>query len=140
LSKRNDNESAASIKESARPGRTLPFSCAETVSPCQSGFYIGSDHYTGQKELLTEKIGEITVDVGGGTATVGLYEDKFGRLVVYRTKRVPTFDAYDRLYDKRYWRWFYIVKDFESLEPTALVCCFEDEDNKDWFWHVYQNI
>lgn len=41
----------------------------------------------------------------------GTFRDSYGRVVVCVSERFPCFDSSDRLYEKRYFRWWLIVED-----------------------------
>lgn len=54
----------------------------------------------------------------------GLYKDIFGRRVLAVKERFPCFDSYDYQYEKRYYRWFYLIY------KNRLTCVYyEDESN-----------
>lgn len=48
-------------------------------------------------------------------------QDIYGREVFALRERYPCFDVYDRMYENRYYRWFYI------REGDTLTCVYRDD-------------
>lgn len=57
----------------------------------------------------------------------GSFFDCHGRRVICFTERFPCFDSYDRLYEDRHYRWWFI------LEPERLTRIYHEDDTKDVF-------
>ena len=116
----------------------LPFECKVSASRRTSGFYIGSDFYSGKGDLLHEFVKTITVP-GYSVYRVQCYMDRYRRKLVFYHADVPHFDEYDRMYDGRFWERFCFVDDFESLLPSSLVAISGNFGDFD-YWVVYDDI
>lgn len=72
-------------------------------------------------------------------------QDIYGREVFAEWERYPCFDVYDRMYENRYYRWFYI------WEGDKLTCVYRDDgrgnirvtedvaEMKEWQWKAMKD-
>ena len=69
--------------------------------------------YSGWQQLCAEKVGEYHT-----------FTDIYGRQIFAFERRFPCFDSFDRMYEKRYYRWFYI------REGDSLCCVYYEDEQK----------
>ena len=88
----------------------------EKTTVCQVGqpFLLQGKQMEGPEQLMAEVEKEWIWkrDPWGYHGVAGMYRDCYGRKVVGITERFETFDIYDKMYDDRFYRYFYLVEGF----------------------------
>lgn len=83
--------------------------------PSRIGIKAAGRSYTSLDQLTAKQVGDSE------------YRDVYGRMVVTAAERFPTFDSYDRLYETRHYRWWFIIEDGRLTRVYA-----EDDWNEVW--------
>ncbi len=70
-------------------------------------FYAAERNYTLPSELTAKKNGEY-MSKWLCNNPMPIYQDIHGRRVIHMRERFPCFDVYDRMYENRYFHWYFI--------------------------------
>ena len=69
-------------------------------------FIAANGLYVSTNQLMHKQISEYKSTWVSGNMPV--YHDIYGRRVIHMRERFPCFDVYDRMYEDRYFHWYFI--------------------------------